>query len=163
VETPTPANTNTSAVPLAPRPQVGSIQRVIYNILHDAPLPMSKETIWKELPAVFHKPHGRTKFQKALTNMVYRRRIVNTGTTRRGVYKLNTLEAFNKRGAEIKRAKFFALSKKKAASKRKPKKKVTQRPLSDELVDRIDSRITEYERRLGVLKALRELIADERL
>ena len=141
---------NKSFPATAPRPKKSSVQRVIYNIVHDAPMPMSKKALWKAMPDAFHKPHGFSKFSKALTNLSYRGFLVNVGTGRTGIYRMATKDEYL--------AKQRKLPKSKRAKATKANGSIT-----DDVVGRIDDRIAEISKQLDDLKALRALVQQANL
>jgi hypothetical protein len=142
----------------APRPRSG-LQRVIYNVLHDAGKPLPKNKFWAIMPEECHKPHGYIKFSKALTNMTYRGLVVNVGSGRNGIYRLAWAEEFADKTRAIK-----ATARKSARkAKKKAKKNAPKSGFTNEVVGRIDTRIEEMESRLRDLKALRGLVVEAKL
>ena len=130
----------------------GGLQLVVFNVLSDAGRPLTANGIWDRMPEELHKPHGRIKLSKALSNMCSRGILTNVSLrSRTGLYRIATVEENAAKAAQQKRV--AKAGKRKA--KRKAKKVVG--PITREVVGRIDARIAELEGRITDLKALRDL------
>ena len=150
----------------APRPRSTNWGRVIYNVMQDSgKRHLTQEEIWQLVPASMHVSHAKTKFRKALANMVYRGYVIASppGKTSKSVtkhYRLATKAEFDVRTRVIKRKN--TLRKKKKAETVAAKKQSTRGANTgpfDATIKSIDSDIATLKERLNKLQVARDALA----
>ena len=129
----------------APRPARSNWGRVIYNVLHDAAKPLTRDEIWSLIPAAMHVSHSKRKFVTALGNMAHKGFVMSYKQkgTRDNKYSLARVEYYNQRKAKIAAGAAKYNAKKRAKLVRPNSKTAAARPtlVTNSLVNHIDGLI----------------------